>query len=160
MEEIDRNGGSRGLPLPSRPADGRAKAKTQSENKRHPADAGDPQPADSIEENSAGDGHIDPPSHNPRRERSIGRAWVPRYARKQPGIIKENYQHLEDNKLLTATVEENVIVQLENLRTHPLVAARLSAGKLRLHGWVYKIETGEVFGYDPDQCQFLALQDA
>lgn len=72
-------------------------------------------------------------------------------------IIRENYTHLENGALVTATVEENVLVQLENLRTHPAVAARLGRGQLSLHGWVYKIETGEVFAYDPDQGQFLPL---
>jgi carbonic anhydrase len=86
-------------------------------------------------------------------------AWLS-HAETTRRIIKENYTHLTNQPLLTATVEENVLVQLENLRTHPLVASRLAAKKLRLHGWVYKIETGEVFGYDPDQGQFLSLSDA
>jgi carbonic anhydrase len=72
-------------------------------------------------------------------------------------IMQENYQHLEDAARLTATVEENVLIQLENLRTHPAVAARLGRGQLKLHGWVYKIETGEVFAYDPDVSQFLPI---
>ena len=72
-------------------------------------------------------------------------------------IMKENYASLEGDKLLTATVEENVLVQLENLRTHPSVAAKLAKGQLRLHGWVYKIETGQVFQYDPKEGQFERL---
>ena len=53
-------------------------------------------------------------------------------------------------------------------RSRPASAARsrgpLSAdgsiqGKLKLHGWVYKIETGEVFGYDPESAQFLLLTE-
>jgi carbonic anhydrase len=48
-------------------------------------------------------------------------------------------------------------VQLENLRTHPAISARLSAGQLNLHAWMYKIETGEVFDYQPDEGQFLPL---
>ena len=75
-------------------------------------------------------------------------------------IIKDNYPGLEDGPLLTATVEENVLVQLENLRTHPTVAARLAKGELHLHGWVYKIETGQVFQYDPTEGQFLSLTPA
>lgn len=73
-------------------------------------------------------------------------------------IVKENYMHIEDpQKLVTAAVEENVLVQLENLRTHPSVAAALGRGELVLHGWVYKIETGEVFSYDPVDGQFRKL---
>jgi carbonic anhydrase len=70
-------------------------------------------------------------------------------------IMRQNYEHLEGAALLTATVEENVLVQLENLRTHPAVAARLARGELSLHGWVYKIETGQVFDYDPETGQFV-----
>jgi carbonic anhydrase len=72
-------------------------------------------------------------------------------------IVKENYGHLSGPALLTATVEENVLVQLEHLRTHPTVAEALSGGRLSLHGWVYKIETGEVFVFDPEDGQFKPL---
>ncbi len=72
-------------------------------------------------------------------------------------IVRENYRHLDDEKLVTATVEENVLVQLENLRTLPAVAARLKRGDLHLHGWVYKIETGDVFAYDTGEGQFVPI---
>lgn len=75
-------------------------------------------------------------------------------------IVEENYQHLTDPvKKLTLTVEENVLVQLENLRTHPSVAAALGRNELKLHGWVYKFETGEVFAFDPQKNEFLPIAD-
>lgn len=73
-------------------------------------------------------------------------------------IMREKYRELKGPSLLTATVEENVLVQVENLRTHPSVAAALAQEKLKLHAWVYKIETGEVFDFDPAEGQFLALK--
>ncbi|MFO0865285.1 MAG: carbonic anhydrase [Gemmataceae bacterium] len=72
-------------------------------------------------------------------------------------IVNDNYRHLDEQRLLTTTVEENVLVQLENLRTLPSVASRLARGDLHLHGWVYKIESGEVFAYDPQAGQFVPL---
>lgn len=83
-------------------------------------------------------------------------AWLSHAATTQR-IIRDNYGHLEGQKLLTATVEENVLVQLENLKTLPVVASRLIRGDLHLHGWVYKIETGEVFAFDSRQGQFVPL---
>lgn len=74
-------------------------------------------------------------------------------------IMRENYGHLDGDRLLTATVEENVLVQLENLRTLPAVGSRLVRGDLHLHGWVYKIETGEVFAYDVESAQFVKLAE-
>jgi carbonic anhydrase len=50
-------------------------------------------------------------------------------------------------------------VQIEHLRTHPAVAAGLARGDLKLHGWMYKIETGEVFDFDPSTGQFAPLAD-
>ena len=44
--------------------------------------------------------------------------------------------------------------RLENLRTHPSVAAALARDELKLHGWVYKFETGQVFGYDSRRGQY------
>jgi carbonic anhydrase len=73
--------------------------------------------------------------------------------------VKENYTDLSGEQLLNVTIQENVLVQLENLRTHPAVAARLSRGQLNLHAWTYKIETGEVFSYQPDEGQFLPLTE-
>lgn len=74
-------------------------------------------------------------------------------------IVKENYSNLTDDQLLDVAIQENVLAQLENLRTHPVVAACLSRGELNLHGWTYKIETGEVFSYQPEEGQFLPLTE-
>jgi len=49
----------------------------------------------------------------------------------------------------------NVVVQMEHLSTHPSVKQRLDAGDLRVHGWVYEIETGEVMGWDEKRREFL-----
>ncbi|HEX6961454.1 MAG TPA: carbonic anhydrase [Lacipirellula sp.] len=73
-------------------------------------------------------------------------------------IIKENYSHITEKQArVTATVEENVLVQLENLRTHPSVLAAMGRKQLQLHGWVYKFESGQVFAYDPAHGQFESI---
>jgi carbonic anhydrase len=72
-------------------------------------------------------------------------------------IVRQNYANLDDENQLNVLVQENVLVQLENLRTHPAVAVRLSRGDLRLFGWVYKLETGEVFAYHAEEGQFVSL---
>lgn len=82
--------------------------------------------------------------------------WL-RHAEATRQIVREKYADRAGRAQLMTTVEENVLVQLENLRTHPAVAARLAQGKLNLHGWVYKLETGEVFHYDHASGQFLPL---
>jgi len=74
-------------------------------------------------------------------------------------IIEENYTHVIDpEEKLLAAIEENVLVQLENLRTHPSVAAALARRQIALHGWVYHFESGAVFDYDPESNDFLPLE--
>ena len=88
------------------------------------------------------------------------KAWLA-HAEATSRIIRENYSHIADPEAkLTATVEENVLVQLESLRTHPSVAAALGRGQVKIHGWVYKFETGQVFAFDPHEGQFQPLQKA
>ena len=82
--------------------------------------------------------------------------WL-RHADATLEIIREHYAHLEGESLLKAAAEENVLVQLEHLRTLPLVAARISSGRIRLHAWMYKIESGEVYYFDSDEEQFVAF---
>jgi carbonic anhydrase len=72
-------------------------------------------------------------------------------------IMRDKYCEHDATQKLNIAIQENVLAQLENLRTHPAVASALSRGRLKLHGWVYKIETGEVFGYDPATLQFELL---
>ena len=85
--------------------------------------------------------------------------WL-RHAQATKQIVTENYTHLKGDKLLTATAEENVLVQLQQLETIPVVASRCMRGELNLHAWMYKIETGEVFAYNLDTNQFLPLEIA
>ena len=40
--------------------------------------------------------------------------------------------------------EENVLMQMAHLRTHPSVAGALARGELTLSGWVYEIASGKV----------------
>ncbi len=58
---------------------------------------------------------------------------------------------------LHALVHENVLCQLRNLQTHPIVAARLATGRLKLYGWVYNIENGTVDSYDAETGRFAPL---
>ena len=85
-------------------------------------------------------------------------AWLA-HAEPTRKLIDANYGHLHDMERHMATVKENVLVQLENLRTHPAVQERLANGTLHLHAWVYHIEDGLVAAYDPRTGQFKPVGD-
>ncbi len=81
------------------------------------------------------------------------KAWLS-HAEATRRIVKENYGGLSEDQKENVAIQENVLVQIENLRTHPAVASRLSAGHLRIHAWTYKFQTGEIFSYS-ENGQFL-----
>lgn len=75
-------------------------------------------------------------------------------------LIETSYTHLDSEEARRrAAEEENVLFALDNLRTYPIVQARLAEGSLRLHGWFFKIATGELFAYDPERWQFTPLSE-
>lgn len=82
--------------------------------------------------------------------------WL-RHAESTASIVREHYAHLAGDDLLNVAAQENVLMQIEHLRTLPIIAARLPRKKVRLHGWMYKIETGEIFAYDVHARQFTKL---
>src|SRR3984893_4338988 len=67
-------------------------------------------------------------------------------------------QHFQtEHEKLDALIRDNVVAQLTNLRTHPSIALALSQGKLRLHGWVYDIETGQIDALEGATGRFVSL---
>lgn len=80
--------------------------------------------------------------------------WL-KHAEATRRLIREHYSDREGEELLEVTIAENVVTQLENLKTYPVIRSKLHEGKLTLHGWVYSIETGEILAYDPEDQEFL-----
>lgn len=64
-----------------------------------------------------------------------------------------------DHSHLNEAIEENVLQQLQHMRTHPIVAAKLATGKVEIHGWVYNIETGEIRCCDHQSTEFQPFDD-
>jgi carbonic anhydrase len=54
-----------------------------------------------------------------------------------------------DDARSRATVETNVLIQLDNLRTYGCVADAVRAGRLKLHGWLYDLAEGRIRAHDP-----------
>ncbi|WP_286239541.1 carbonic anhydrase [Neptuniibacter halophilus] len=63
-------------------------------------------------------------------------------------IVRERHSipcsHGIDAEHLNEAIEENVLQQVQHMRTHPIVAAKLATGKVEIHGWVYDIKKGAV----------------
>jgi carbonic anhydrase len=84
------------------------------------------------------------------------RAWC-QHAEAARRIVQLKYKDLPPAELAAAAAKENVLVQIDNLSTHPAVAAHLSAGELRIFGWYYDIGQGQVWQYDEASRRFEPL---
>lgn len=87
------------------------------------------------------------------------KGWLT-YAEATRRVMKTHYKDLLKEDMLETCIEENVLVQIENLRTHPSVLAAMTRGALRLHAWVYEIESGNVMAFDDSTGQYLPVAEA
>jgi carbonic anhydrase len=74
-------------------------------------------------------------------------------------LVNESREHASDRERVNSLVRENVIAQLNNIRTHPSVALGLAQGRLKLHGWVYDIGAGSIEALDSATRQFVSLAE-
>lgn len=82
--------------------------------------------------------------------------WL-HYAEVARRVVVENNKNRSEDELIELLTYENVVAQLEHIRTHPSVASALARKELQLHGWVYSIATGTVMAFDADTGQFVNL---
>lgn len=82
--------------------------------------------------------------------------WL-KHAEATRRVVMENYQDFSGEDLLNATIKENVLMQLDNIRTYPAVAVGLVKGTLTLHAWVHHIESGQILAYNPEQSRFMPI---
>ncbi|RDV25106.1 carbonic anhydrase [Alteromonas aestuariivivens] len=73
-------------------------------------------------------------------------------------VVKERCGELNHSHLDEVT-RENVVQQLQHLRTHPAVAAKIATGQVKLHGWVYDIEKGEILCFDEASQSFNPMDE-
>lgn len=85
--------------------------------------------------------------------------WVSHSAAAKAIVDATLPEETDEHTRLHALVQENVLCQLRNLETHPIVAARLATGRLRLYAWVYNIENGTIDTFDSETGQFVPLTE-
>ncbi len=81
------------------------------------------------------------------------------YAKAAHQIVQEKAADASFEDKFKMLVEENVLLQLRHLKTHPYVAAKHATGKVQLHGWTYDIGEGDVKAYDEEQKCFIPVEE-
>lgn len=74
-------------------------------------------------------------------------------------VINHKYKNASEQEQLEKLTEQNVILQLQHLSTHPYIAARLATQEIELHGWVYEIGSGEIRVWDAASKSFAPFAE-
>jgi carbonic anhydrase len=83
-------------------------------------------------------------------------SWL-RHGETALSIVRHTSKNPGKDPTLDELTEQNVVLQLQHLRTHPSVAGRMVQGALGLSGWVYDIAHGDVRVYDESKGRFLPV---
>lgn len=84
--------------------------------------------------------------------------WIG-YAERARAVVLETAEGGSEEQVLAALTQENVLAQLDNLRTMPCVAAKVRTGALGLHGWMYDIGSGAFANWDAAEASWRSLED-
>ena len=87
------------------------------------------------------------------------RDWMRHAKGARERVLREWAEATEKEKLQRLT-EYNVMLQIENLKTHPSVGVRLQAGDLEIRGWVYDIASGSGWRLNPATQEFHPFADS
>jgi len=79
------------------------------------------------------------------------------YSKAAVDVVKGIAGDKDAGEQMQQLLQQNVLLQLQHLKTHPSVATRLAKGDLTLHGWVYDIKTGAVDAYDEESNKFVPV---
>lgn len=84
------------------------------------------------------------------------KAWLyhAQATKKRVDVLKHT-----DDQLLLDVIQENILVQINNLKTHPPVSAALLENRIRIYGWVYHFESGRVDMYDRTDKKFIPANE-
>ena len=56
---------------------------------------------------------------------------------------------------LQEVIEQNTLIQVDNLKTHPSVATAIKENRINIFAWVYNFESGCVTLYDPKEKRYV-----
>jgi carbonic anhydrase len=85
----------------------------------------------------------------------VVKSWL-RNAEAALSVVRARKTASDEASALHELIEENVLLQMRHLATHPSIAGKLAQGVVALSGWVYDIANGSVSIYDEQRRKFVA----
>lgn len=83
------------------------------------------------------------------------RAWL----RHGENALARLALHENDSDRVNALSKINVLLQIEHLKTYPIVGERLANKTLKLHGWWFDLSTADVYAYEHAVSDFVLVDE-
>ena len=84
--------------------------------------------------------------------------WIEEHIMPTLRLVQKNYPELDQDSLADILLQEHVLQQIENLKTHPVVAKAVEENEITLHAWVYTFESGDIFSFNVQEGQFEVIK--
>ncbi|WP_219904222.1 carbonic anhydrase [Stenomitos frigidus] len=86
--------------------------------------------------------------------------WLKHHAEATRRLVVDHYtdKGYSLEELLKIAIKQNVLTQIENLKTYPIIRSKMHEGTINLHAWIYSIELGTIFAYRSGAGLFVPLE--
>jgi len=86
------------------------------------------------------------------------KSWL-RHGEEALNLIDVNPTFAKELSKHNRVSQMNVVLQIEHLKTYPIVQERLKTKKLNLHGWWFELKQAEVYAYEETIKKFVLIDD-
>ncbi len=87
------------------------------------------------------------------------KAWL-RHGEKAVRVLNNHREFAAEQLPHNRLSQLNVLQQIENLKSYPIVHEQLQAKKLRLHGWWFDLTNACVLNFDPAVGKFVEIDES
>lgn len=81
------------------------------------------------------------------------RRWL-QHAHPARERAEARHNHLWSDNPYRSVEQENILLQMENLRSHPFIKDKQKSGSLPIYGWYYDIGRGKILNYNAERDEF------
>jgi len=74
-------------------------------------------------------------------------------------LLEKNKGFAPELELHNRLSQLNVLQQIENLKTYPLIKTRIANNQLKLHGWWFELKHADVYAYETVENKFVLIDE-
>ena len=85
-------------------------------------------------------------------------AWIATHIRPTLQFVEQNYPSASPQAFGNILLQEHVLQQIENLKSHPVISKGLLDHTVTLHAWIYDLQHGGILSFNARDGQFERIK--